>query len=122
MDTAVCNGSIANISCGFVNANPSIVVPDWIIITRSEDGSVISNITVIGSAIIAGNFNDLQWLPDLTSGDNSAPNSRLLVGPLSGPYNRSSYQCYFTVDGGIIMSNIGTLTVTGRYISVYMYL
>ena len=121
MDTAVCNGSIANISCGFVNANPSIDVPDWIIIRRSEGGSVISNMTVIGSAIIDNNINGIQWLPDLTSGDNSAPNSRLLVFPVNGAYNRSSYQCYFTVDGGIIVSSIGTLTVTGRYISVYMY-
>ena len=38
-------------------------------------------------------INGLQWVPDLTSGDNNATNSKLVVGPVNMTHNQSSYQC-----------------------------
>ena len=37
------------------------------------------------------------YLIDLTSGDNNATNSKLLVGPVNMSHNQSSYQCIFTI-------------------------
>ena len=115
MDTTVCTGSVANISCGF-NADPNIVVPDWGIVRRSDDGSVISNMTVNGLDIINNNNDDLEWVADLTSGDDMSPNSRLVVGPVDETYNQSSYQCIFITISGAVESSIGTLTVAGTYV------
>ena len=113
MNTTVCTGSIANFSCGFINANPNNVIPDWRIVRRRDDGSVFSNMTVSGSAII-GNANDgLEWVGDTHSGVNNATNSRLLVGPVDETYNQSSYQCIFAVFDGNIESSVGTMTVAG---------
>ena len=116
MDTTVCTGSVANISCGFINADPNIVVPDWGIVRRSDDGSVISNMTVNGLDIIRNTNDGLEWVADLTSGVNMSPNSRLLVGPVDETYNQSSYQCIFTTISGAVESSIGTLTVAGTYV------
>ena len=57
MNTTVCNGGIASISCGFVNESTSFV-PNWRIIRRSDDGSVISNMTASANDIIS-NTNDV---------------------------------------------------------------
>ena len=70
MDTTVCTGSVgsvANISCGFINGDPNIAVPDWRIIRRSDDGSVISNMAISGSNIINNDNDGLEWVADLTS-------------------------------------------------------
>ena len=115
MDTTVHNGSIANISCGFVNANPNSAIPDWRIVMRSDNGSVISNMTVIGSNIIRNNNDGLEWVADTTSGVNMSPKSRLVVGPVDETYNQSSYQCIFILLSGDVESGIGTLTVAGEY-------
>ena len=116
MDTTVCTGSVANISCGFINGDPNSVVPDWRIVRRNNDGSVISNMTVRGIDIIRNTNDDLEWGADLTSGVNMSPNSRLLVGPVNETYNQSSYQCIFTTISGAVESGIGTLTVAGTYV------
>ena len=114
MDTTVCTGSTANISCGFINVDPSIVIPNWRIVRRSDDGSVISNMTVSSGDIINNNNDGLEWVADLTSGPNNATYSRLVVGPVDDTYNQSSFQCIFTLLSGTVMSSIGTLTVTGK--------
>ena len=114
MDITVCNGSVANISCGFINGDPNIAVPDWRIIRRSDDGNVISNRSISGSNIINNDNDGLEWVADTTSGVNMSPNSRLLVGPVDETYNQSSYQCIFTTLSGDIESSIGTLTVAGE--------
>ena len=106
MDTTVCIGSVANISCGFVNFTNTFQ-PNWRI-------SVIGNAAV--SAEILNNTDGLQYIPDLTSGANMSPNSRLVVGPVDETYNQSSYQCVFSVFGGID-SSTGILTVTGECIN-----
>ena len=116
MDTKVCNGGVVNISCGFINGDPNTSVPDWRIIRRSDDGSVISNMTISGSNIINNDNDGLEWVADTTSGVNMSPNSRLLVGPVDETYNQSSYQCIFTTISGDIESGIGTLTVAGTYV------
>ena len=113
MNTRVCTGSIANISCGFVNDSVNFV-PSWRIVRRSDDGSVISNMTVSASDIVSNNNDGLEWVADTTSGVNMSPNSRLLVGPVDETYNQSSYQCSFTVGINTIESSVGTLTVASE--------
>ena len=62
-----------------------------------------------------GHINGLQWVPDLTSGDNNATNSKLLVGPVNMTHNQSSYQCIFhRGQGGSFKSSVGTITVVGK--------
>ena len=112
MDTTVCNGGIGIMSCGFVNESTSFA-PNWRIIRRSDDGSVISNIIVSASDIISNTNDGLEYIFDTTSGVNMSPNSRLLVDPVDESYNQSSYQCIFQVLSGTIESSVGTLTVAG---------
>ena len=113
-DTTVCMNAIAECDCGFSGANPDHVFPDWIIIYRSDTGSVISNFTVDSTDIVHRPKNGLQWSPDLTSGDNNAPNSKLLVGPVNKTHNQSSYQCIFQTYSDVISSSVGTMTVVGK--------
>ena len=113
MNTTVCTGSIASMSCGFVNESVNFV-PNWRIVRRSDNGSVISNMIVSSNDIVNNNIDGLEWVTDTTSGDDMSPNSRLLVGPVNETYNQSSYQCIFTVGGNTIESSVGTLTVTGE--------
>ena len=116
MDTTVCTGSTANISCGFVNDSRNFV-PNWRIIRRSSDGSVISNMTISGVDIISNANDGLEWIPDTNSGLLMSPNSRLEVGPVNETHNQSSYQCIFAVAGDNVESSVGTLTVvTGAYV------
>ena len=113
-DTTVCAGNIANISCGFVNDSVNFV-PNWRIVRRNGDGSIISNMSVSANDIVANRVDGLEWIPDHISGANMSPNSRLEVGPVDETDNRSSYQCIFTVGVATIESSTGTLTVTGMY-------
>ena len=106
--------AMAECYCGFTGAPPNFIVPDWRIIFRSDDGSIVSNDTVDAVDIINGLINGLQWVPDLTSGDNNATNSKLLVGPVNMTHNQSSYQCIFPIIGGSVISSVGTMTVVGK--------
>ena len=84
-------------------------------------GCITSNNTVDGDDISKGLINGLQWVPDLTSGDNNATNSKLLVGPVNMTHNQSSYQCIFTSgQGGSIISSVGTITVVGSKTIIYI--
>ena len=114
-DTTVCMNVMADCYCGFTGTDPNFVNPDWRIIFRSDDGSIVSNDTIAGSDISNERINGLQWVPDLTSGDNNATNSKLLVGPVNMTHNQSSYQCIFARgQGGSITSSVGTMTVLGK--------
>ena len=115
-DTTVCMNDMVEIYCGFTGINPSFVVPDWRIVFRSDDGNVISNDTIDGLDITNRLINGLQWLPDLTSGDNNGTNSKLLVGPVNMTHNQSSYQCIFATVSGSVVSSVGTMTVVGKTI------
>ena len=123
IDIIVHTGAIGIMPCGFVNESINIQ-PDWNIITRSDDGSVISSVTVspneINSDNSNGNRDRLVYVPDLTSGPNNASNNRLLVGPVDETHNQSSYQCFFELARGDIVSNNRTITVAGEY-SVYIH-
>ena len=115
VDTTVCIGSIASISCGYVHVDPNIVAPEWRIIMRNDDGSVISDMTVSTNDITSNTNDGLQSVTDTTSGPNTSPNSRLLVGPVNATYNQSSYQCSLNTPlSGTVESSIGTLTVAGE--------
>ena len=122
MDTTVCIGSVASISCGYINGDPNFVIPNWRIVRRSDNGSVTSNMSVSAIDIVTNTNDGLEWVPDLTSGDDMSPNSKLLAGPVDETYNQSSYQCSFVVGGGstTIVSSIGTLIVTGMSIHTYV--
>ena len=117
MDTTVCNGSIASISCGFINESNNFA-PNWRIVRRSDNGTIISNTSVSSDIIVTNTSDGLEWVSDTKSGVNMSPNSRLLVGPVDETYNQSSYQCVFTVGGVTVESSVGTLTVAGTYIHV----
>ena len=107
--------NIAECNCGFTGTNPDFVIPNWRIVLRSDDGSIIRNNSVNGLDIVQGLINDLQWIPDLTSGDRNAPNSKLLVGPVNMTHNQSSYQCFFNLlNSNSIISSVGTVTVVGK--------
>ena len=107
----MCINNTAEIKCGFTGANPENVIPDWRIVLRSDNGTIISNITYNGTDII-NKTNGLQWVPDLTSGNNNASNSKLLVGPVNKTHNQSSYQCIFRILS--VMSEEGKITVVGK--------
>ena len=113
-DTTICINTIAEVYCGFTGADPNFTIPKWRIVFRSDNGSIISNDTIDRYDILVGLINDLQWLADLTSGDNNATNSKLLVGPVNMIHNQSSYQCIFPRIGGSIISSVGTMTVVGK--------
>ena len=114
----MCINTIAECYCGFTGSNANIAFPDWRIIYRSDDGSIISNDTVDGSDIFSRLINGLQWVPDLASGDNNATNNKLLVGPVNMTHNQSSYQCIFTFASlnGLtsVVSNVGTMIIVGK--------
>ena len=114
-------------SCGFTGTDPNFVRPNWRIIFRSDNGSIVSNHTVDGDDIAQRLIHGLQWVPDLTSGDNNATNSKLLVGPVNMTHNQSSYQCIFARgQGDAIISSVGTMTILGKAknirIAMYSYI
>ena len=47
-NTTICMNANGEISCGFIGANPNLVIPDWRIITRNDNGSIVSNETLWG--------------------------------------------------------------------------
>ena len=117
MDTTACIGSIAVMPCGFENVD-EYSFPKWRIIKRSDNGSVISNMTLTAEDIYQDTSNGLEYQHDLLSGANRSPNSRLLVGPVDETDNQSSYQCIFNIGNDVIESSIGTLTVNGMYVHI----
>ena len=119
MNTTTCIGSIAVINCGYNTARQNTLL-EWRIIKRSDDGSVISDMTLSVQAINSNTSNRLEYIPDLSSGANTFPNSSLLVGPVDETDNQSSYQCIFTIGNDVIESSIGTLTVNGMYVCSYI--
>ena len=124
-DITVCINNMAEINCGFTGADPGLVLPNWIIIMRNEDGSIVSNETVFGSLISSNLVDNLKWVPDLDSGTNNASNSKLLFGPVSKTNNQSLFQCYFTNSRNQIVatSNIGIITVVSKLkISVKLFI
>ena len=104
---------MAECTCGFTGTNPNLAIPNWRIVFRSDNG-IVSNDTINGLDIARGLINGLQWLPDLTNGNNNSPNSKLLVGPVNMTHNQSSYQCVFELINDSVISSVGIMTVVGK--------
>ena len=117
MNVTVCSGTKANISCGYAGvSDPFYARPNWRIIKRNNNGSVISNVTASGVDIRSNKTDGLEFLINI-SNDNSANKSYLSVGPVDDTYNSTSYQCIFTINDTIIKSDTaGTITVIGMYL------
>ena len=110
MNVTVCSGTKAKISCGYTGVSDFFTIrPNWRIIKRNNNGSVISNVTVSGEDIGSKQIDDLEFIFT-----NSANESYLSVGPVDDTYNNTSYQCIFTINDTIIESDTaGTITVIG---------
>ena len=114
MNVTVCSGTKANILCGYTGVDPFNTRPNWRIIKRNNNGSVISNETVSGMDISLNIIDDLTFFVVTTNGNN-ADGSYLSVGPVDDSYNNTSYQCIFTINDTIIESDTaGTISVIGR--------
>ena len=124
MNVTVCSGTKAKISCGYAGVYDFVSTrPNWRIIKRNNNGSVISNETVSGVDIRRRRFDDLTFVLHISGYDNSADGSYLSVGPVDDTYNNTSYQCIFTINDTIIESDTaGTITVIGTYIHMYIHL
>ncbi|XP_065910022.1 uncharacterized protein [Dysidea avara] len=105
------------IPCGFTGAPTNTTVPNWRIIRRAENGSVISDVTRNTTDINNNSGDKLEWVPDLTNQDvNSSINSTLLISSVDETYNQSSYQCSFQLDDHtIIKSKVGTITLVDAF-------
>ena len=125
----MCINDMAECTCGFNGADAAQTVPDWTIITRATNGSLISNRTIDGVDIVTNRHAGLRWQVG-QSNATSAPNSRLVFGPVDPTHNQSSYQCVFTINqlvdgiiwGLIVRSSVGTLTVVGKKFSLHHYM
>ena len=107
----MCTNQLANCTCGFVGADPNLVVPDWRIIKRNSNGVVVSDEIISGLNIIRDTTDGLEWIPDLANPNNSV----LRIGPVDGTDNQSSYQCTITtILSGTVVSEVGALTVLGE--------
>ena len=121
MNVTVCSGTNAKISCGYTGVSDLFRArPDWRIIKRNNNGSVISNETVSGMDILNNKTDGLEFYVVIRS-YNNASGSYLLVGPVDDTYNNTSYQCIFTINDTIIESDTaGTITVIGPGMYVAM--
>ena len=124
MNVTVCNGTKARISCGYTGVTDFVATrPNWRIIKRNNNGSVISNETVSGMDILDNKNDGLEFYFVISNerNDASADRSYLSVGPVDDTYNNTSYQCIFTINDNIIESDTaGTITVIGMYIAICM--
>ena len=122
MNVTVCSGTNANISCGYTGvSDPFYARPNWRIIKRNNNGSVISIETVSGIDIRNNKIDGLEFAV-VTSHYSSADGSYLSVGPVDDTYNNTSYQCIFTINDTIIESDTaGTITVIGMYSHSYIF-
>ena len=114
MNVTVCSGTKANISCGYAGVyDPFNTLPNWRIIKRNNNGSVISNETVSGMDIRSNKFDDLKFFV-VSGNNNNADGSYLSVGPVNDTYNNTSYQCILTINDSIIESDTaGIITAIG---------
>ena len=114
-DTVVCTNQLVDCTRGFVGGDPNFFVPDWRIIKRNSSGAVVSDEIISGGDIIRDAADGLEWIPDLVNPNNSV----LRVGPVDGTDNQSSYQCIITILSGIVIGEVGTLTVLGEMMRIY---
>ena len=111
-NTTVCINNTAEINCGFTGANYIHIFPDWIVINRSDNGSILSNFTYNNNDVQMGRIGGLKWVPGNGSTNNNSSNSKLSVGPVNKTHDQSSYQCSFREFSE--RSTVGTITVVGK--------
>ena len=59
--------------------------------------------------------NGLQWILDVSSGNNRSPNSKLIVGPVGEDDDQSTYYCSIQISGESRRdSSMEILTVIGK--------
>ena len=116
MNLTVCNGTTTAVSCGFTGVGSPLAKKNWRIIKINNNGSVIS-ITVNRMNISVIKNDSLKWNITIK---NSSKSSNLSVGPVDETYNNTSYQCIFTINDTIIESTVGTITVIGMYVAMYV--
>ena len=82
----------------------------------STIGSIVSSETILGGDILANRTSGFQWEPDIDSGANNAPNSKLFFGPINMTHNLLSFQCFFisALKEILAISTMGTITVVGK--------
>ena len=111
----MCINAMAVFQCGFTEANPLHVIPDWKITTKADNSNIVN--TFYGQKIVQNLTKGLTWKCDL---ENSF-NNRLLVGPVNRTLNGSTYQCMSVISNGtVISSSIGTMTVVGKSRTTYV--
>lgn len=108
-NTKVNFGETAKISCGFTGASANFTIPDWLIKEKNALG-IFSTKLISSSEITNNHRTDLRWDVDW----NNATNSKLLVGPVNGAHNDSTYQCIISFSGGSINSSTAILIVIGE--------
>ena len=119
MNVTVCSGTKANMSCGYKGVDPLRIRPNWRIIKRNNNGSVIGNETVSGVDIRDNKFDDMKFFIHISGNNRTADGSYLSVGPVDNTYNNTSYQCIFTINDK--SDNAGTITVIGMCLYVMQH-
>ena len=54
----------------------------------------------------------------VTSGEDSSPNNKLLVGPVNKTHNQSTYQCSIEIPPNSFISSVGTITIVGKTVTL----
>ena len=109
----VCINDKADVNCGFQGASPTDVEVIWYIARQN------SRVMTVPANDILTPTNGLQWVLDVSSGNDRSPNSKLIVGPVGEEHHRSTYQCSIGLPGEPkINSAIETLIVVGMILHV----
>ena len=111
--SSVCINDKADINCGFQGANPTDVEVIWYIARQN------SRVMTVPTNDILTPTNGLQWVLDVSSGNDRSPHSKLIVGRVGEEHHRSTYQCSIGLPGEPkINSAIETLIVVGMIIII----
>ena len=109
--SSVCINDKADINCGFQGANPTDVEVIWYI-GRQNSHSVM---TVPANNILTPT-NGLQWVLDVSSGNDRSPNSKLIVGPVGEEQDQSTYQCSIGLPGEPKINSVRETLMVGGMI------
>ena len=114
--SSVCSNDKAEINCGFQGANPTDVVVIWYITRQNSHPMIVPANNILTAT------NGLQWILDISSGTGRSPNSKLIVGPVNEDFDQSTYWCSIGLPGETkINSTVGTLTVIGKILTLYVH-
>ena len=110
----VCINDKADINCGFQGANPTDVEVIWYIARQN------SHVMTVPANDILTPTNGLQWVLDVSSGNDRSPHSKLIVGPVGEEHHLSTYQCSIGLPGEPkINSTIETLIIVGMIMHIF---